>query len=117
MNASEIASFIWSIAELLRGDYKQSEYGKVILPLTVLRRLDAVMAPTKAAVLAEWELMKDSGLPPEHFLLEKSKLSFFNTSKLDFATLLDDAAHLGANAIAYRAWALRRSACEHRVTS
>ena len=52
MNASEIASFIWSVADLLRGDYKQSEYGKVILPLTVLRRLDCVLEPTKAAVLA-----------------------------------------------------------------
>ena len=46
------AAFIWSVADLLRGDYKQSEYGKVILPLTVLRRLDCVLEPTKAAVLA-----------------------------------------------------------------
>ena len=45
------AAFIWSVADLLRGDYKQSEYGKVILPLTVLRRLDCVLEPTKAAVL------------------------------------------------------------------
>ena len=46
----ELASFIWSVADLLRGDYKQSEYGKVILPLTVLRRLDCVMEPTRQAV-------------------------------------------------------------------
>ena len=46
------AAFIWSVADLLRGDYKQSEYGKVILPLTVLRRLDCVLEPTKAKVLA-----------------------------------------------------------------
>jgi type I restriction-modification system DNA methylase subunit len=46
------ASFIWSVADLLRGDYKQSEYGKVILPLTVLRRLDCVLEPTKQAVLS-----------------------------------------------------------------
>jgi len=46
------AAFIWSVADLLRGDYKQSEYGKVILPLTVLRRLDCVLEPTKAEVLA-----------------------------------------------------------------
>ncbi|MEI2811352.1 MAG: type I restriction-modification system subunit M N-terminal domain-containing protein [Nocardioides sp.] len=45
------AAFIWSVADLLRGDYKQSEYGKVILPLTVLRRLDCVLEPTKQAVL------------------------------------------------------------------
>jgi type I restriction enzyme M protein len=47
----ELASFIWSVADLLRGDYKQSEYGKVILPFTVLRRLDCVLAPTRQAVL------------------------------------------------------------------
>jgi type I restriction enzyme M protein len=45
------AAFIWSVADLLRGDYKQSEYGKVILPLTVIRRLDCVLEPTKEAVL------------------------------------------------------------------
>ena len=45
------AGFIWSVADLLRGDYKQSEYGKVVLPLTVLRRLDCVLAPTKPKVL------------------------------------------------------------------
>ncbi len=47
----EKVSFIWSVADLLRGDYKQSEYGKVILPLTVLRRLDCVLEPTKEKVL------------------------------------------------------------------
>lgn len=47
------ADFIWSVADLLRGDYKQSEYGKVILPLTVIRRLDCVLEPTKDAVLEE----------------------------------------------------------------
>lgn len=46
------AAFIWSVADLLRGDYKQSEYGKVILPLTVIRRLDCVLEPTKNKVLA-----------------------------------------------------------------
>jgi type I restriction enzyme M protein len=46
-----LSSFIWSVADLLRGDYKQSEYGKVILQFTVLRRLDCVLDPTKAAVL------------------------------------------------------------------
>jgi hypothetical protein len=49
----KLSSLIWSVADLLRGDYKQSEYGKVILPFTVLRRLDCVLEPTKAAVLAE----------------------------------------------------------------
>ena len=53
MNHQALSSFIWSVADLLRGDYKQSEYGKVILPFTVLRRLDCVLEPTKQAVLAE----------------------------------------------------------------
>jgi len=53
MSDPNLSSFLWSVADLLRGDYKQSEYGKVILPFTVLRRLDCVLAPTKAAVLAE----------------------------------------------------------------
>jgi len=53
MNHQELSSFIWSIADLLRGDYKQSEYGQIILPFTVLRRLDCVLASTKTKVLAE----------------------------------------------------------------
>ncbi|MCW3094483.1 MAG: restriction endonuclease subunit [Chthonomonadaceae bacterium] len=53
MNNPNLSSFLWSVADLLRGDYKQSEYGKVILPFTVLRRLDCVLEDTKAAVLAE----------------------------------------------------------------
>ena len=55
------AAFIWSVADLLRGDYKQSEYGKVILPLTVIRRLDCVLEPTKAAVLARRQGAQGSG--------------------------------------------------------
>ena len=50
---TNLSAFIWSVADLLRGDYKQSDYGKVILPFTVLRRLDCVLEPTKAAVLEE----------------------------------------------------------------
>ena len=52
------AAFIWSVADLLRGDYKQSEYGKVILPLTVIRRLDCVLEPTKTAVLERAKALK-----------------------------------------------------------
>src|SRR5665213_53696 len=53
------AAFIWSVADLLRGDYKQSEYGKVVLPLTVIRRLDCVLEPTKQAVMERYERFKD----------------------------------------------------------
>lgn len=101
MNAQALASLVWSIAELLRGDYRQSDYGKVILPFTVLRRLDCVLEPTKAAVLAEHERVKQDGLPPEHFLLEKSQQSFFNSSPMDLGKLLGDPANLRANLLSY----------------
>jgi type I restriction enzyme M protein len=65
-----LSSFLWSVADLLRGDYKQSDYGKVILPFTVLRRLDCVLEPTKAAVLAEKTKREAAGLNPEPFLLK-----------------------------------------------
>ena len=58
MNHQSLSAFIWSVADLLRGDYKQSDYGKIILPFTVLRRLDWVLESTKAAVLAEHEEKK-----------------------------------------------------------
>ena len=96
-----LSSFLWSVADLLRGDYKQSEYGKVILPFTVLRRLDCVLETTKAAVLAEMELREKAGLNPEPFLLKKSGQLFFNTSPLDLKKLMGDAAHIGENLRAY----------------
>jgi type I restriction enzyme M protein len=64
MPDANLSSFIWSVADLLRGDYKQSEYGKVILPFTVLRRLDCVLEPTKKAVLAEHEKRKQAKINP-----------------------------------------------------
>ena len=72
-SSSSLSSFIWSVADLLRGDYKQSEYGKVILPFTVLRRLDCVLDSTKPAVLAEFEKQKKAGVNPEPFLLRAAK--------------------------------------------
>ena len=64
MPESNLSAFLWSVADLLRGDFKQSDYGKVILPFTVLRRLDCVLEPTKAAVLKEYEV-PCAGWPPE----------------------------------------------------
>jgi type I restriction enzyme M protein len=61
MNDPNLSSFIWSVADLLRGDYKQSEYGKVILPFTVLRRLDCVVEKTKSTVLAELAIRQKAG--------------------------------------------------------
>jgi type I restriction enzyme M protein len=87
MNQQNLSSFIWSVADLLRGDYKQSEYGKVILPFTVLRRLDCVLEPTKEAVLAEKEKREEAKLNPEPFMLKKSGHHFYNTSPLDMKKL------------------------------
>jgi len=96
-----LSSFIWSVADLLRGDYKQSEYGKVILPFTVLRRLDCVLEPTKAAVLAEKTTREATGLNAEPFLLRKSGQFFYNTSPLDLKKLMGDQDHIGENLRAY----------------
>lgn len=101
MSDPNLSSFIWSVADLLRGDYKQSEYGKVILPFTVLRRLDCVLEPTKAAVLAEKVKREGAGLNPEPFLLKKSGQLFYNTSPLDLKMLMGDSDHIGENLRAY----------------
>src|SRR5207237_1729402 len=95
------AAFIWSVADLLRGDYKQSEYGKVILPLTVLRRLDCVLEPTKAAVLERAAKLKGKVENIEPVLCAVSGEQFFNTSPLDFRRLLDDPGQVAGNLRAY----------------
>ena len=96
-----LSSFIWSVADLLRGDYKQSEYGKVILPFTVLRRLDCVLEKSKPAVLAEFEKRKATKINPEPFLLKKTGHLFFNTSPLDMKKLMGDQDHIKENLYAY----------------
>jgi type I restriction enzyme M protein len=96
-----LSSFIWSVADLLRGNYRQSEYGKVILPFTVLRRLDCVLEPTKAAVLAEKAKREKAGLNPEPFLLKKSGQHFYNSSPLDLKTLMGDQMNIGEHLRAY----------------
>ena len=101
MGNPNLSSFIWSVADLLRGDYKQSEYGKVILPFTVLRRLDCVLEATKPAVLAELAKREKAGLNPEPFLLRKSGQLFYNTSPLDLKKLMGDQDHIGENLRAY----------------
>lgn len=98
---TNLSSFIWSVADLLRGDYKRSDFGKVILPFTVLRRLDCVLEATKAEVLAEKKLREDAGLNPEPFLLKKAGLLFYNTSPLDMKRLMGDQDHIGENLRAY----------------
>ena len=98
-NISEIANFIWAVADLLRGDWRQSEYGKIILPLTVIRRLECVLAPTKQRVCDEYE--KSKGEFEEealsHILKNSAGSSFYNTSQYDFARLLQDSDNLRLN--------------------
>lgn len=98
-NFSEYVSFIWSIAEILRGSFKQSEYGKVVLPFTVLRRLDCVLAPTRDAVLKQLKSLpkKVDDTMRETMLNMASGHSFHNTSKFTFEKLMDDPDNIAAN--------------------
>jgi type I restriction enzyme M protein len=99
--AHNLKSLIWSVAELLRGDYKQSEYGRVVLPFTILRRLDCVLESTKADVLAEKAAKEALGVNPEPFMLRKAGHSFYNTHALDMAKLLGDQDNIRENLFAY----------------
>jgi len=90
-NFSTTAAFIWSVADLLRGDFKQSQYGRIILPFTLLRRLEAVLEVSKDAVLKESEKVEKLNLPEEAqaklLLRATNGLSFYNTSKMDLSRL------------------------------
>ncbi|MBX3435686.1 MAG: SAM-dependent DNA methyltransferase [Pirellulales bacterium] len=101
MASGNLSAFIWSVADLLRGDYKQSEYGRVILPFTVLRRLDCVLEPTKAAVLAEKARRDAAKVNPEPFLMKKAGQHFYNTSPLDLKKLMGDQDNIRENLFAY----------------
>ena len=99
---SQLANFIWSICNLLRGPYKRNEYRKVILPLTVLRRFDCLLEPTKAKVLAEYPKVKNKPDTVVRSLLQKvTKRPFYNLSKLDMAKLLNDPNQLAPNLNSY----------------
>ncbi|ARD44443.1 class I SAM-dependent DNA methyltransferase [Colwellia sp. PAMC 21821] len=88
---NNLATFCWSIADLLRGDFKQSQYGRIILPFTLLRRLEGVLEASKEALLAENEKIQKMNLPEEAqeqlLLRATGGLSFFNTSKMDMSKL------------------------------
>jgi type I restriction enzyme M protein len=99
---TELANFIWSICNLLRGPYKRNEYRKVILPLTVMRRFDCCLAPTKAKVLQVADGAKNRPDIVRRRLLEQaSGYGFYNLSRFNFATLLDDPNHIAANLAQY----------------
>jgi type I restriction enzyme M protein len=92
------ASLIWEVANLLRGDYKQSDYGKVILPLTVLRRLDCVLRPTKEDVLAHLPKVADKPDKTKDLILnQKSGHNFHNRSKYDFDKLIAEPDNIASN--------------------
>lgn len=87
-NFSSTAALLWSVADLLRGDFKQSQYGRIILPFTLLRRLECVIEETKPDVLAKYEAVKAMPFEAQDKILTHSaKLSFYNTSKMDLSRL------------------------------
>jgi type I restriction enzyme M protein len=85
-----LSSFIWSVADLLRGKYKPHEYGRVILPFTVLRRMDCVLEPTKQAVLKEVSKHSSSGAGVNPFLVRASGTTFYNTNRMDLKAVVND---------------------------
>ena len=98
MNHGEIVSFLWGVADLIRDSFKRGKYQDVILPLTVLRRLDCVLAPTKEKVLARQAELRERGLEDLDAQLRRaSGFAFYNTSRYDFDKLLADAPQLAAN--------------------
>jgi type I restriction enzyme M protein len=97
-NVKESANFIWSIADILRGDYKQSDYGKVILPLTVLRRLDCVLEASKEDVLKKFEQLKTTNIENLDPILNKTAgYNFHNRSNFDFNKLIADPNNIASN--------------------
>src|SRR5438093_13623563 len=98
MNHSEIVSFLWGVADLIRDTFKRGKYQDVILPLTVLRRLDCVLADTRQRVLKRQAELRGKGLEDLDAQLRRaSGFAFYNTSRYDFEKLLADAPHLAAN--------------------
>ena len=97
-NVKESANFIWSIADLLRGDYKQSDYGKIILPLTVLRRLDCVLDKSKDEVLKKFEQVKSMNIQNLDPILNKvAGYNFHNSSQFTFDKLIADPNNIASN--------------------
>ena len=103
INISEYSNFIWAVADNLRGDYKQADYGKVILPLTVIRRLDCVLADTKDKVLKQYETLKNKNISDPDMLLNRTagNYNFHNHSQYDFTKLTADPDNIKSNLRTY----------------
>ena len=101
---NNLANYIWSLADLLRGDFRQSQYGRIILPFTLLRRLEGVLEGSKENVLKEFEILKVKNYSEEAMekllLRATGGLSFYNTSKMDLSEL--GAAGIKDNLEAYK---------------
>jgi type I restriction enzyme M protein len=98
VNHSAIVSFLWGVADLIRDTFKRGKYQDVILPLTVLRRLDCVLGGTKDQVLKRQAALRGKGLEDLRAQLKlASGFEFYNTSRYDFEKLLADAPHIAAN--------------------
>lgn len=102
INIQEKANMIWSIADIIRGTFKPHEYGRVILPMTVLKRLNDTLLPTKDAVLKKYEEVKHFEVK-DGFLTKASGYNFYNTSPFTFETLLNEPDHLEENLKAFLA--------------
>ena len=100
-NFTEKANFIWSVADLIRDDFKRGKYQDVILPLTVLRRIDCVLEPTKDKVLNAYNKYKGELKDPDKVLRKASGYAFYNTSKYNFERLLSDPNNIAKNLNAY----------------
>lgn len=101
-SVQEKANMIWSIADIIRGTFKPHEYGRVILPMTVLKRLNDTLLPTKQAVLSKYQEVKNFEVK-DGFLTKASGYNFFNVSPFTFETLLNEPDHLEENFKAFLA--------------
>ena len=101
-NFNEKVAFIWSVADLLRGPYRPNQYKDVMLPMTVLRRLDCVLEPTKEEVLEKMKKLKESKVKnPEPILCRVTGMPFYNTSRYTFERLKGDPNNIAANLTDY----------------
>ena len=94
---TELANHAWSVADLLRGNYKQSDYGKVILPFTVLRRLECVLEPTREKVVETAAQLVGQDLDEDRWLRKASENSFYNTSQLTLKRIAGDPQNAARN--------------------
>lgn len=99
-NFQDLSNFIWSVADLLRGPYRPPQYERVMLPMTVLRRFDCVLEPTKADVVKRYQQLKDGKVKNIDPILNKvagrgEDLGFHNHSELNFQRLKGDPDNIG----------------------